>query len=183
MRLPEVRERPSTLPSARAALRSCAPARGLLHQRRSVLRTRRRLLCLMNRARARFGLPRLRVASIQEKEHQELASRARGHAEALLDEQPWHHGGEHLETGLGARLGRDLTIVSVGEATREGDRGVRIPLVLGDGEGETGDRTITASRCGSVRSSRSSGSAPYASAPSGGYSRSGSGSMFAYGSS
>ncbi|HEU5204078.1 MAG TPA: ATP-dependent DNA helicase RecG [Candidatus Limnocylindrales bacterium] len=33
------------------------------------------------------GLPRLRIASIQEKEHQELASRARGHAEALLDER------------------------------------------------------------------------------------------------
>ena len=33
------------------------------------------------------GLPRLRVASIQEREHQELASRARGHAEALLDER------------------------------------------------------------------------------------------------
>ena len=33
------------------------------------------------------GLPRLRVASIQEKEHQELAVRARGHAEALLDER------------------------------------------------------------------------------------------------
>jgi ATP-dependent DNA helicase RecG len=33
------------------------------------------------------GLPRLRVASIQEKEHQELAVRARGHAEELLDEQ------------------------------------------------------------------------------------------------
>jgi len=33
------------------------------------------------------GLPRLRVASIQEKEHQELASQARGHAEALLDER------------------------------------------------------------------------------------------------
>jgi ATP-dependent DNA helicase RecG len=33
------------------------------------------------------GLPRLRVASIQEKEHQELAVRARGHAESLLDER------------------------------------------------------------------------------------------------
>ena len=33
------------------------------------------------------GLPRLRVASIQEKEHQELAVRARGHAEELLDER------------------------------------------------------------------------------------------------
>lgn len=46
-------------PRARTAQRSCAPVRGLLHARRSVLRTRRRLLCLMNRARARFGLPRL----------------------------------------------------------------------------------------------------------------------------
>ncbi len=60
-RLPDVRERAATLPSARAALRNCAPARGLLHKRGSVLRTRRRLLCLMNRARARFGLPPLRA--------------------------------------------------------------------------------------------------------------------------
>jgi ATP-dependent DNA helicase RecG len=34
---------------------------------------------------AQSGLPRLRVASIQERDHQELAARARGHAEALLD--------------------------------------------------------------------------------------------------
>ena len=36
---------------------------------------------------AQSGLPRLRVASIQERDHQELAVRARGHAEALLDER------------------------------------------------------------------------------------------------
>jgi uncharacterized protein YkwD len=48
-------------PSAHAAMRSCAPARGVLRSARSVKRTRRRLLCLMNRARARFGLPRLRA--------------------------------------------------------------------------------------------------------------------------
>jgi ATP-dependent DNA helicase RecG len=36
---------------------------------------------------AQSGLPRLRVASIQERDHQELAARARGHAEALLDER------------------------------------------------------------------------------------------------
>lgn len=46
-------------PLAHAA-RNCAPARGLLHTRRSVLRTQRRLLCLMNRTRARFGLQPLR---------------------------------------------------------------------------------------------------------------------------
>ena len=43
------------------AARRCAPARGLLHSRRSVLRSQRRLLCLMNRTRARFGLRPLRA--------------------------------------------------------------------------------------------------------------------------
>ncbi|HEU4702820.1 MAG TPA: CAP domain-containing protein [Conexibacter sp.] len=42
------------------AARSCAPASGLLTTRRSVLRSQRRLLCLMNRARARYGLRPLR---------------------------------------------------------------------------------------------------------------------------
>lgn len=47
-------------PLAHAA-RSCAPAHGMLHTRRSVLRSQRRMLCLMNRTRARFGLRRLRT--------------------------------------------------------------------------------------------------------------------------
>jgi len=47
-------------PRAHAARRGCLPARGRLHTRRSVLRSQRRLLCLMNRARARFGLRPLR---------------------------------------------------------------------------------------------------------------------------
>jgi uncharacterized protein YkwD len=42
-------------PLAHAA-RRCAPAAGMLRTRHSVLRSQRRLLCLMNRARARFGL-------------------------------------------------------------------------------------------------------------------------------
>jgi ATP-dependent DNA helicase RecG len=47
------------------------------------------------------GLPRLRVASIQEREHQELAVRARGHAEALLDERGrLRPGNEALDTEL-----------------------------------------------------------------------------------
>lgn len=74
------------------------------------------------------------------REAAEVQSRA---AEALLEEQPWHHGGDHLDTGRGARLGPDLTIVSVGTATRDGDRSVRIPLVLGDGEGETSTLVLT----------------------------------------
>jgi uncharacterized protein YkwD len=51
----------ATRPVARAAGRGCAPARGVLRTRRSILRTQRRLLCLMNRVRARFGLPALRT--------------------------------------------------------------------------------------------------------------------------
>ena len=47
------------------------------------------------------GLPRLRVASIQEKEHQELAARARRHAETLLDERGrLRRGNEALSTEL-----------------------------------------------------------------------------------
>jgi uncharacterized protein YkwD len=46
---------------AHAAGRGCAPARGGLRSRRSVRRAQRRLLCLMNRARARFGLRALRA--------------------------------------------------------------------------------------------------------------------------
>jgi len=47
-------------PLAHAA-RGCAPARGFLFKRASILRTQRRMLCLMNRARARFGLRPLRT--------------------------------------------------------------------------------------------------------------------------
>jgi uncharacterized protein YkwD len=47
-------------PLAHAA-RGCAPARGFLFKRGSVLRSQRRLLCLMNRARARYRLRPLRT--------------------------------------------------------------------------------------------------------------------------
>jgi len=61
--------------------------------------------------------------------HAEVAS-----AQSLL-EQPWQQE-ELLEAPLGPRLGPGLSIVSVGEATRAGDRTVRVPLVLGDADGE-----------------------------------------------
>jgi hypothetical protein len=41
------------------------------------------------------------------------------------------------------RIGLDLSIVSVGEATREGNRAVRLPLVLGDAEGGTSTLVLT----------------------------------------
>ncbi len=62
--------------------------------------------------------------------------------ESLLD-PPWHHGADTLEPPLGARIGPDLSIVSVGEATRADERSVRLPLVLGDGDGETSTLVLT----------------------------------------
>jgi len=63
-------------------------------------------------------------------------------AESLMD-QPWHHGTEEMNARVGARIDGDLTIVSVGEATRADERSVRIPLVLGDAEGGTSALVLT----------------------------------------
>ena len=61
-------------------------------------------------------------------------------AESLL-EAPWPDGSESAP--LGARIGRDLVIVSVGDASRVDDRSVRLPIVLGDGLGETSTLVLT----------------------------------------
>ena len=61
-------------------------------------------------------------------------------AESLLD-APWPDGAD--EAPLGARIGRDLVIVSVGVASRVDDRSVRLPIVLGDGLGETSTLLLT----------------------------------------
>lgn len=63
-------------------------------------------------------------------------------AQGLL-EQPWHHAADALDPPLGARIGPELSIVSVGEATRADDRSVRLPLVLGDRDGETSTLVLT----------------------------------------
>ena len=42
-------------------------------------------------------------------------------------------------------IGPDLRVVSVGTATRDGERGVRVPLVLGDAQGTTASLTLTLS--------------------------------------
>jgi uncharacterized protein YkwD len=51
----------SSRPAAHATARGCGYARGALRNRRSILRTQRRLLCLMNRTRVHFGLRPLRT--------------------------------------------------------------------------------------------------------------------------
>jgi signal recognition particle receptor subunit beta len=61
-------------------------------------------------------------------------------AESLL-EAPWPEA--DTSAPLGARIGRDLVIVSVGEASRVDDKSVRVPIVLGDGLGETSTLQLT----------------------------------------
>jgi signal recognition particle receptor subunit beta len=63
-------------------------------------------------------------------------------ARTLLDAPLPSVGGEIVRPE-GARLGPDFSIVSVGEACRVGDRSVRVPLVLGDGEGGTSTLVLT----------------------------------------
>ena len=62
-------------------------------------------------------------------------------AESLL-EAPWPGDPGMLETA-GARIGRSLSIVSVGEAARVDAHSLRVPVVLGDGEGQTSTLMLT----------------------------------------
>ncbi len=80
------------------------------------------------------------LASEELPEASAIASEVRS-AQALLE----HPGPDDLTARKprGARIGEDLSIVSVGEATRADDRTVRVPIVLGDGEGETSTLLLT----------------------------------------
>lgn len=62
-------------------------------------------------------------------------------AESLLD-APWP-GDASLHEPAGARIGRTLSIVSVGEAARVDAHSLRVPVVLGDGEGQTSTLMLT----------------------------------------
>ncbi len=70
------------------------------------------------------------------------AEHAASEAATLLHRSYSEAAGE-IARGSGARLGRDLSIVSVGTATRAGERAVRVPVVLGDGEGGTSTLVLT----------------------------------------
>jgi signal recognition particle receptor subunit beta len=87
---------------------------------------------------------RMERAILAEASHAEesgVESAAR-EAETLLD-RPWEDVAGEIERPAGARLGRELSIVSVGEASRVGERSVRVPLVLGDAEGGTSTLVLT----------------------------------------
>jgi signal recognition particle receptor subunit beta len=64
-------------------------------------------------------------------------------AETLLDSPSWPQVTGEIERPTGVRLGPDVSIVSVGEASRADDRSVRVPLVLGDAEGGTTSLVLT----------------------------------------
>jgi signal recognition particle receptor subunit beta len=83
-------------------------------------------------------------AILHEAEHPESAEiEAEAQAAQDLLDQPWPHATTDLTAPLGARIDADLSIVSVGEATRADDRSVRVPLVLGDGDGATSTLVLT----------------------------------------
>ena len=63
-------------------------------------------------------------------------------ARSLLEQHPLD-GIDERVPAAGARIGRDLCIVSVGEASRADERSVRVPLVVGDAEGETSTLVLT----------------------------------------
>jgi hypothetical protein len=66
---------------------------------------------------------------------------AREPLESDWETQPTPAG--EIERPRGVRIGEDLSIVSVGEAVRSGDREVVLPLVLGDGSGQTSTLVLT----------------------------------------
>jgi signal recognition particle receptor subunit beta len=87
---------------------------------------------------------RMEAAILEEGENPDFAdidATAR-QAENLLDTS-WAHASSEIEKSDGVRIGTDLSIISVGEASRSGERAVRVPLVLGDAEGNTARVALT----------------------------------------
>jgi signal recognition particle receptor subunit beta len=86
---------------------------------------------------------RLESAILQEEEHPDadaIVTAAR-RTESLLDSaEPMPF---EIDGDAGVRLGPDLSIVSVGQASRSGERSVRVPVVLGDSEGRTSTLVLT----------------------------------------
>ena len=87
---------------------------------------------------------RMEEAILAESEHPEFAQieTAGLEAEMALD-APWPQVAGEIERSQGVVLGPDITIVSVGDASRAGDHSVRVPLVLGDSSGQTTTLMLT----------------------------------------
>jgi hypothetical protein len=87
---------------------------------------------------------RMEDAILREPEHPERGAidETAHRAETLLNTS-WEQVAGEIERSAGIRVGPDLSIVSVGQATRSGERAVRVPLVLGDGDGNTSTLVLT----------------------------------------
>jgi signal recognition particle receptor subunit beta len=87
---------------------------------------------------------RMEGAILEEEEHPESSqiAAAAHRAETLLD-APVPGALDEIGKPTAVRLGPDVSIVSVGEALRVGDRSVRLPLVLGDAEGRSTTLVLT----------------------------------------
>jgi len=66
----------------------------------------------------------------------EFVQRTIDSARETLD-RPWDDVSDELDNASGARIGHDLEIVSVGEASLASQRSLEVPIVLGNREGET----------------------------------------------
>jgi len=88
---------------------------------------------------------RMENAILEEPSHSEapVLDATTRQAETLLDTPSWPQVTGEIERPTGVRLGPDLSIVSVGEASRADDLSVRVPLVLGDAEGGTTSLVLT----------------------------------------
>jgi signal recognition particle receptor subunit beta len=87
---------------------------------------------------------RMESAILEEEEHPESSeiAAAAHRTETMLDTPVPGELGE-IEHPTAVELGPGVSIVSVGEAVRAGDRSVRVPLVLGDGEGRATTLVLT----------------------------------------
>jgi signal recognition particle receptor subunit beta len=63
-------------------------------------------------------------------------------AQEIFD-APWDEVSVDVESPQGAQLDTEFAIASVGEATRSGDRGIRIPLVIADKQGRNSKLILT----------------------------------------
>ena len=87
---------------------------------------------------------RMEDAILSEEEHPEanaLDDLAASAQTAL--EIPWGELEDEGEPSAAVQLNSDFSIASVGEATRSGERGVRIPLVVSDKSGRTSNLVLT----------------------------------------
>jgi signal recognition particle receptor subunit beta len=87
---------------------------------------------------------RIEEAILREPDHPErnAIDAAAQQAESLLDPS-WDPIAHEIAAPKGVRMGPELSIVSVGIAEQSGTRAVRLPLVLGDEEGNTSTLLLT----------------------------------------